>query len=120
MEPYRRFDEILAARLQSVAKAIRQATPEELHKLLSEIFAADPLHPWMESASQFVHAHPDETAYRAEASDGVGLVFYPRTGRGMWYIFDTKLKKLSGFDRISEDNIKHLTQLVVGSKAQPT
>jgi len=120
MEPYRSFDEILAARLQSVAKSLRQATPEELHKLLSEIFAADPLHPWMESASEFVQAHPDETAYRAEASDGVGLVFYPRTGRGIWYIFDTKLKKLSGVGRISDDNIKRLTQLVAGSKGQPT
>ena len=120
MEPYRSFDEILAARLQSVAKSLRQATPEELHKLLSEIFAADPLHPWMESASQFVHEHPDETAYRAETSDGVGLVFYPRTGRGMWYILDTKLKKLSGVGRMSDDNVKRLAQFVGGSKAQPT
>jgi hypothetical protein len=120
MESYRSFDEILAARLQSVAKSLRQATPEELHKLLSEIFAADPLHPWMEASSQFVQEHPDETAYRAEASDGVSLVFYPRTGRGMWYMFDTKLKKLSGVGRLSDDNIKRLTQLVAGSKGQPT
>jgi len=42
MEPYRSFDEILAARLESVAKSLRQPTPGELHKLLGEIFAADP------------------------------------------------------------------------------
>ena len=120
MAPYQSIDEILAARLQSVAKSLRQATPEELHKKLSEIFATDPTHPWMESASQFVQEHPNETAYRAETSDGVGVLFYPRSGRGMWYTFDTKLKKLSGVGLISDDNMKRLAQLVVGSKAQPT
>lgn len=120
MEPYRNFDEILAARLTSVAGSLRHATPQELHELLGEIFAADPLHPWAEIATRFVEEHQDETAYRAETSDGVGLVFYPRTSRGMWYMLDTKLKKLSGVGRISDDNMKRLAQLVAGSKAQPS
>ncbi len=120
MEPYRSFDEILSARLKSVTESLRRATPEEVHKLLGEVFAADPSHPWMESSTRFVQDHQDETAYRAETSDGVRLVFYPRTGRGMWYIFDTKRKKLSGVGIISENNIKRLTQLVAGSQAQPT
>ncbi|MBV9671392.1 MAG: hypothetical protein JO076_01020 [Verrucomicrobia bacterium] len=113
MEPYRTFDEILTARLKAVKESLRPATAEELHKLLGEIFAADPLHPWMESANHFVKEHGDEAAYRAETSDGVGLVFYPRTGRGMWYML--KDKKVSGVGIISEKNIKRLTQLVAGS-----
>lgn len=120
MEPYRNFDEILTARLKSVTESLRPARPEELHKLLGEIFAADPLHPWMEAVTQFVQDHQNENAYRAETSDGVGLVFYPRIGRGMWYIFDKRLKKLSGVGRISDDNMKRLTQLVAGSQAKPT
>lgn len=120
MEPYRNFDEVLTARLKSVTESLRPATPEELRKLLGEIFAADPLHPWMESSTRFLQDHQDDTAYRAETSDGVGLVFYPRTGRGMWYILDTKLKKLSGVGIISESSIKRLTQLVAGRKAHPT
>jgi hypothetical protein len=119
MEPYRTFDEILTARAKSVAESLHPATPAELHKLLGEIFAEDPSHPWMESATRFVEEHPDDTAYRAQTSDGVGLVFYPRTGRGMWYTLDTKLKKLSGVGIISENSIKQLTQLVPGSQNRP-
>ena len=117
METYRSFDEIRGARLKSVNESLRQATPEELQKLLGEVFADDPLHPWVESTTRFVQDHKDETAYRAETSDGIGLVFYPRTGRGMWYMFDTKLKKLSGVGIISDNNIKLLTQLVAGKSA---
>ena len=119
MERYPSFFEVTAARLQSITKSLRRATPEELHKLLSEIFAVDPLNTWMESDRQFVQEHLDETAYRAETSDGIGLVFYPRTGRGMWFLFDPKLKKLSGVGRISEDLMKRLAQVVVGSKEPP-
>jgi hypothetical protein len=119
MEPYRSFDEILTARVKSVAESLRPATPAELHKLLGEIFATDPSHPWMESATRFAEEHQDETAYRAETSDGVGLVFYPRTGRGMWYILDTKLKKLSGVGIIAENSIKLLTKLVAGGQNRP-
>lgn len=74
----------------------------------------------MESATQFVEDHWDETAYRAETSDGVGVVFYPRTGRGIWYMLDKRLKKLSGVGIIGENGIKRLTQLVTGSQAQPS
>ena len=120
MQPYRSFDEILTARVKSVAESLRPATAAELNNLLGEVFAADPLHPWMESVAQFLQEHQDETAYRAETSNGVGLVFYARTGRGLWYMLDTKLKKLSGVGRISDDNMKPLAQLVAGSKAQPS
>jgi len=119
MEPYPSFDEILAARAKSVAESLRPATPAELHKLLGEIFAADPTHPWMEAATRFVEEHQDETAYRAQTSDGIGLVFYPRTSRGMWYTFDPKFKKLSGVGIIAENSIKYLTQLVAGSQNRP-
>jgi len=119
MEPYRNFDEILTARVKSIAESLRPATPAELHKLLGEIFVADPTHPWMESATQFVEEHQDDTAYRAQTSDGVGLVFYPRTGRGMWYVLDPKLKKLSGVGIISENSMKHLIQLVPGRQNRP-
>jgi hypothetical protein len=33
----------------------------------------------------------------------------------MWYVFDKRLKNLSGVGRISDDNMKRLTQLVAGS-----
>jgi hypothetical protein len=62
-----------------------------------------------ESFAQFVEDHKGETAYRGETSDGYSFAFYPQTGRGMWYRFDTRL---SGVGIISEKNIQFLTQLV--------
>jgi hypothetical protein len=109
METEPSFEEILAARKQSAAESLRPATPEELRKSLDEIFSADPLHPWLQSFTRFVEDHKDETAYRGETSDGYSFVFYPRTGRGMWYRFDTRL---IGVGLISEKSIKVLTQLV--------
>jgi hypothetical protein len=35
-------------------------------------------------------------------------------------MFDKRLTKLSGVGRISDDNMKRLTQLVAGSKAPPS
>jgi hypothetical protein len=35
----------------------------------------------------------------------------------MWYMFDTKLKKLSGVGIIGDTNIKLLAQLVAGKSA---
>lgn len=118
--PNRSFDETLAARLKSVGESLRPVTPEELHKLLAEIFARDPLHPWVESSARFVQDHQDETAYSAQISDGVGLVFYPRTRRGMWYQFDKGLGKVAGIGIISDNNMKRLTQLVIGRQTPPT
>jgi len=115
MEPYRTLDQILAARLKSIVESLRTAKPEEVHEWLREIFVADPLHPWMEAATRFVEEHPGETAYRAETSDGVGLVFYPRKG-GMWYILDAKSRKLCGVGIVSENNMKRLSKLVAGSQ----
>jgi len=114
------FDETLAARLKSVGESLRPATAEELHKLLAEIFARDPLHPWVESSTRFVQDHQDETAYSAQISDGVGLVFYPRTGRGIWYQFDKGLGKVAGIGIISDNNMKRLTQLVTGRQTPRT
>jgi hypothetical protein len=116
--PNRSFDETLAARLKSVGESLRPATPEELHKLLAEIFARDPLHPWVESSTRFVQDHQDETAYSAQTSDGIGLVFYPRTGRGMWYQLDKG--QVSGIGIISDNNMKRLTQLVAGRQTPPS
>ena len=105
MEDEPSFEEIVSARQESAAKSVRSATPEELRKLLDEIFSADPSHPWHKSFTQFVKDHGDETPYRGETSD----VFYPSTRRGMWYRFDTRL---SGVGIISEKTINFLTQLV--------
>ena len=109
METEPSFEEIISARQESAAKSVRSATAEELRKLLDEIFSADPSHPWHKSFTQFVEDHKDETAYRGETSDGYSFVFYPRTSRGMWYRFDTRL---SGVGIISEKTINFLTQLV--------
>lgn len=109
MEDEPSFEEIVSARQESAAKSVRSATPEELRKLLDEIFSADPSHPWHKSFTQFVEDHKDETAYRGETSDGYSFVFYPRTSRGMWYRFDTRL---SGVGTISEKTMNFLTQLV--------
>lgn len=103
------FDEILAARKQSAVETLRPATAEELRKVLAEIFAADPLHPWLESFTKFVQDHQDETAYRGETSDGYSFIIYPQAGRGMWYQFDTRL---IGVGIISDKNIRVLTELV--------
>jgi hypothetical protein len=37
-----------------------------------------------------------------------------------WYKFDKRLKKLCGVGRISDDNMKGLTQLVAGRNAPPS
>ena len=37
-----------------------------------------------------------------------------------WYMFDKRFKKLCGVGRISDDNMKGLTQLVAGRKAPPS
>jgi hypothetical protein len=109
METEPSFEEIVSARQESAAKSLRFATPEELRTTLNEIFSGDPSHPWRESFTQFVEDHRDETAYRGETSDGSSFVFYPRTGRGMWYRFD---RRLSGIGIISEKTMNFLTQLV--------
>ena len=109
METEPSFDEILAARRQSATESLHPAGPEEVRKLLGEIFVDDPSHPWLKSFTEFVQDHQEETAYRGETSDGYSFVFYPRSGRGMWYRFDTRL---SGVGIISENNITLLTQLV--------
>jgi hypothetical protein len=109
METEPSFDEILASRKQSATESLRPATPEEVRKVLQEIFAADPQHPWLESFTRFVADHHVETAYRGETSDGFSFVFYPSSGRGMWYRFDTRL---TGVGLISENWIKFLTGLV--------
>jgi hypothetical protein len=109
METEPGFEEIISARKESAAESLRSARPEELRKSLDEIFSADPSHPWHQSFMQFVEDHKDETAYRGETSDGYSFAFYPRTGRGMWYRFDTRL---SGVGIISENTMKFLTQLV--------
>jgi hypothetical protein len=103
------FEEIVSARKDSAAASLRFATPEEVRRTLDEIFSADPLHPWFESFTRFVEDHKDESAYRGETSDGYSFVFYPRSGRGMWYRFDTRL---TGVGIISENAIKFLIQLV--------
>jgi hypothetical protein len=109
MEPEPSFEEIISARQGSAAKSLRSATVKELRELLDEIFSADPTHPWHKSFMQFVEDHKDETAYRGETLDGYSFVFYPRTSRGMWYRFDTRL---SGVGTISEKTMNFLTQLV--------
>jgi hypothetical protein len=109
METEPSFEEILAARKQSAAESLRPTAPEELRKSLDEIFSAGPLHPWLQSFTQFIEDHKDETAYRGETSDGISFVFYPQTGRGMWHRFDTRL---IGVGLISGNGIKFLTQLV--------
>lgn len=109
MEAEPSFEEIVSARKESAARSLRSATSEELRRTLDEIFAADLSHPWHESFGRFVEDHKDETAYRGETSDGYSFVFYPRTGRGVWYRFD---KRLSGVGIISEKSIQILTELV--------
>jgi hypothetical protein len=69
------FEEIVSGRQESAAKSVRSATPEELRKLLDEIFSADPSHPWHKSFRQFLEDHKDENAHRGETSDGYSFVF---------------------------------------------
>jgi hypothetical protein len=109
METEPSFEETISARKESAAGSLRSAPPEELRETLDEIFSADPSHPWLQSFTQFIEDHKDETAYRGETSDGYSFVFYPTSGRGMWYRFDTRL---TGVGLISENAIKFLTQLV--------
>jgi hypothetical protein len=88
METEPSFEEIVSARKDSAAESLRSATPEELRQTVNEIFSVDPSHPWLQSFTQFIEDHKDENAYRGETSDGHSFVFYPSSGRGMWYRFD--------------------------------
>jgi hypothetical protein len=57
MESEPSFDEILAASKKSAEETLRPTTAEELRNVIAEIFAGDPLHPWLESFTKFVQDH---------------------------------------------------------------
>jgi hypothetical protein len=109
MYDYPSFDEVLATRKQSAAESIRPATAGDLQSLLEKIFAQDPLHPWVEPFEQFVRERESEQAYQGETSDGIGFVFYPGAGKGMWYRYDTRLR---GVGVISDRNVSTLREMV--------
>jgi hypothetical protein len=83
------FAENLALRKDSARQTLRQASIEELRALVTQLFS-DTVHPFSEPFSQFIEEHRSETAVRGETSDGVAFLYYPRTNRGMWYIYTGK------------------------------
>ena len=107
MEPYRSFDEILAARLGAVAKSLRQATPPELHQVATHY-----VHGWIRHPVRAGTSGRDRLPRRNWCSIREPVV--------EWYMFDKRLKKLCGVGRISDDNMKGLTQLVSGRNAPPS
>jgi carboxylesterase type B len=80
------FAQTLGQRKESARRTLRQASTEELRALVLKLFA-DTVHPFAEPMSQFIEEHRSETAVRGETSDGVSFVYYPRTNRGMWYMY---------------------------------
>jgi hypothetical protein len=77
------FSEVLAARRESAAATLRDASYEELKKLIADLL--DVTHPWAETATAFIEQNRAERAVRGETSDGVSFVYYPGPDRGLWF-----------------------------------
>jgi len=72
-----------AQRKEFAQCTLRRASPKELRALVKELFP-DATHPFAEAFSKFIDEHPSETAVRGDMPDGIALLFYPRSNRGMW------------------------------------
>jgi hypothetical protein len=80
------FAATLSERKESARRTLRQASIEELRALAIELFA-ERAHPFAETFSQFIEEHRSETAVRGETSDGASFLYYPRSNRGIWYMY---------------------------------
>jgi hypothetical protein len=80
------FAATLSGRKESARRTLRQVSIEELRALSMELFA-DRAHPFAEPFSQFIEEHRSETAVRGETSDGISFLYYPRSNRGIWYMY---------------------------------
>jgi len=101
------FAEKLALRKDSARQTLRGASKEELHALIGELFA-ESVHPFYESFSQFIEEHSSETAVRGETSDGIAFVYYPRSNRGMWYMYTGKRLSVG---QLGTNSLKALSEL---------
>jgi hypothetical protein len=102
------FAEKLTRRKESARQTLREASCEELHALVLELFP-DGTHPWTEPVSQFIEEHRSERAVRGETSDGVGFVYYPRSNRGIWYEYTGKAL---GVGMLGQTGLRILSELV--------
>jgi hypothetical protein len=102
------FAERLALRKDSARQTLRGASKEELHALVGELFPPDTVHPFYELFSQFIEEHRSETAVRGETSDGIAFVYYPRTNRGIWYMYTGKRLSVG---QLGTNSLKALSEL---------
>ncbi|MBV9491271.1 MAG: hypothetical protein JO069_16345 [Verrucomicrobia bacterium] len=100
--------ELLARRKESARHTLRNASAEELHTLINELFP-DETHPFAEAFSNFIDEHRSETAVRGETPDGIAFVYYPRSNRGMWCLRagDT----VEGVGLLGENDLKVVSEL---------
>jgi hypothetical protein len=102
------FSEMLIQRRESARQTLHKTSPEELRTLVREL-DPDESHPWAISFSKFIDEHRAEPAVRGETSDGIAFVYYPRSNRGVWYVYMEK--KLVGVGLLTEPGLKVLSEI---------
>jgi hypothetical protein len=105
------FADILAKRKESARSTLHEATVDEIHKLVTELYP-DGNHPFVEIFSKFIEEHRSERILRGETSDGIGFVYYPKSNNGIWYRY---IGKLAGVGRLGPNGLKALAEIVAGT-----
>lgn len=102
------FAEIQHQRRESVAETIHPVSAGELERLLP-LFFPDALHPWHEAFGKFIRQHQDEQAWQGETADGYGLIYYPKSARGIWFHLEEGVRAIG---HLSERNLHALAEIV--------
>lgn len=84
------FSETLFTRKESARKTLRKISNEDVESLVQKIFSDDITHPWFSRCEEFLKTHKSEQGYAGEIEEGASFVFYPESGRGMWFREDGK------------------------------
>ena len=82
-DPFENVETIDKERREAVNKSIRTISVEELKKLGESIFDS-PDHPWRDTFYRLITEHPGGTFYRAEAGDGIILIYCQDEDKGLW------------------------------------
>jgi len=102
------FADILEKRKESARNTIREASADEIHKLVTELYP-DGNHPFVEIFSKFIEEHRSERIFRGQASDGIGFVYYPKSNTGIWYQY---VGKVAGVGRLGPNGLKALAEIM--------
>jgi hypothetical protein len=102
------FADVLAKRKESARNTLREASAEEIRKLVTELYP-DGTHPFAEIFNQFINEHRSERVFRGETSDRIGFVYYPKSNNGIWYRYSGKLASVG---RLGPNGLKALSEIM--------